>query len=317
MWSSLVYKMSIVIMPRSNGSLAFVEWFTLNPCVRYYITLCPEVATYTVMTFDSFSKACFLLIASNRFYILGLRRPLALTSAGLKTMVENIMDQIETTTMPIRKWLQFSGLPHELDWSRLHGHPTLDELNSMRRCGCCVNPMKVCAVHKCCCGCQKHGAKSDGCKWRASHNKFLAEKVTNFDLGSQVGRLTYIELLELQGKPGPSSPRERNVLNILSYLSQPLQMSQAVLDRSQTISRNGFRTDGALPTVCKNSQLWSMALGRDIPPHTMAAFFGHVDSDFSGMDAATVTRLLGNSMHLADAGVIMSCGILIKAGLLS
>ena len=42
-------------------------------------------------------------------------------------------------------------------------------------------------------------------------------------------------LMESSGIPQTTSPRERNLLNIMAYLSLPLRTTRAIIDKSQTI----------------------------------------------------------------------------------
>ena len=82
----------------------------------------------------------------------------------------------------------------------------------------------------------------------------------NFGTGvvaAWAGQLTYLDVLALNGRPGPDAPRERNLLSIVALLPkcQPLQETVAIADRSQTITRIGLRSDGTIPTVAVNSAL--------------------------------------------------------------
>ena len=43
---------------------------------------------------------------------------------------------------------------HSIPVSRIHCHPTLQELNMMRRCSCGVDPWAICDIHPCYCGCR-------------------------------------------------------------------------------------------------------------------------------------------------------------------
>ena len=52
--------------------------------------------------------------------------------------------------------------------------------------------------------------------------------------------LPWPRLMEMNGIPQSKSPRERNMLNILSYRCLPLSTTRAILDKSQTITKLGF-----------------------------------------------------------------------------
>jgi hypothetical protein len=259
-----------------------------------------------------------------RFYLLGLKKP-TLSKDAIRQTICDILDELEEGSEPMLNWMLFCKAKFEVDWSRVNELPDFTELSKMKRCGCSVDPSSLCELHPCQCGCIKQASKKGAdngenillaCRWRQLHMSHLA-KLDNFSLDSQTGRLTYCEVLEMQGKRAPTSARERNLLNIMAFQSQPLSGSYAVLDRTQSINRTGFRADGLLPTFCKSSRFWAMGLGMDIPVEWMAAIFGHSGrSNFEGLSASAVMSLLGNSMHVADVGAIMACGVLLKGGII-
>lgn len=78
--------------------------------------------------------------------------------------------------------------------------------------------------------------------------------------------------------------------------------SLAILDKSQNIFRTQYRDDGVVPTVCTTSSLWVFSLGRELKAAEIACLFGHKDTPFGGQTEASLKRLLGNSMHLAEVG---------------
>lgn len=45
-----------------------------------------------------------------------------------------------------------------------------------------------------------------------------------------------------------------------------------------------------------------MAIGRDLQPKELAVLFGHKVTPFGGHTPAAITKMLGNSMHVAEAG---------------
>lgn len=105
---------------------------------------------------------------------------------------------------------------------------------------------------------------------------------------------------------GPMSCRERNMMNIMSYVvtqKSSMSASLAILDKSQSIDRTQFRDDGVVPTVCTTSSLWAFALGRELKAAEIACLFGHKATPFGGQTEAGLKFLLGNSMHLAEARV--------------
>ena len=78
---------------------------------------------------------------------------------------------------------------------------------------------------------------SDACKWRHAHLEFLKKKLPQVSVKDEEGKLTYMQLLEMAKKDcGVSSPRERNLLNIMAFMHQPLTRSELVLEALTTLS---------------------------------------------------------------------------------
>ena len=119
---------------------------------------------------------------------------------------------------------------------------------------------------------------------------------------------------------GPMSCRERNMMNIMSYVvtqKSSMSASLAILDKSQSIDRTQFRDDGVVPTVCTTSSLWAFALGRELKAAEIACLFGHKATPFGGQTEAGLKFLLGNSMHLAEARVCVCAFLHVSAGICS
>ena len=107
------------------------------------------------------------------------------------------------------------------------------------RCRCTLDPNSVCETHPCKCP-ECRGAKgSPGltCKWRSLHSEYLLKNLSHVMLANEIEKVTYCEALEMSGTKAPSSPRERNLLNIMSYHSDSMASSLLVLDKSQAINR--------------------------------------------------------------------------------
>lgn len=78
---------------------------------------------------------------------------------------------------------------------------------------------------------------SDACKWRHAHLEFLKKKLPQVSVKDEEGKLTYMQLLEMAKKDcGVSSPRERNLLNIMAFMHQPLTRSELVLEALTKLS---------------------------------------------------------------------------------
>ena len=69
------------------------------------------------------------------------------------------------------------------------------------------------------------------------HTEYLLKNLSHVMLANEIEKVTYCEALEMSGTKAPSSPRERNLLNIMSYHSDSMASSLLVLDKSQAINR--------------------------------------------------------------------------------
>ena len=203
----------------------------------------------------------------------------------------------------MHNWMGMLNVRSSLDWSRFNALHTTDEKNHIAstKCRCNFNPLAlpVCEIHPCQCGCLK---RKDGatCKWRTLHFEAITA-IEGLNLESQEGRLTYCQVIEAQGKQGPSSARERSLLNILALQSVPKANSYAVLDRAQSIHRTGLRSDGLLPTFCKTSRFFLLSLGAKLKASDIATFFGHKPtSDFTGLFLVSM---------VAECDQIQSCKV--------
>jgi len=115
----------------------------------------------------------------------------------------------------------------------------------------------------------------------------------------------------------PDSPRERNLLNILAHCNLPLENSDLICDITQTISWSQMRFDGMCPTLATKSRMWVFRLGRELTPGELMDLMGMpAAGDFGGLTPSACRHLLGNSMHVAEIGLVCGIGFGICAGLL-
>ena len=72
--------------------------------------------------------------------------------------------------------------------------------------------------------------------------------------------LTYIQVLEAYGGQGPTSSRERNLLNVISLMPSlhPIGSTNGILDKTKTIGLSGLRSDGTAGTMLTGSTMWSL-----------------------------------------------------------
>ena len=155
---------------------------------------------------------------------------------------------------------------------------------------------------------------STECAWRPLHRDFITETVCaetiphDAFITEYAPQLTYAALIELSGKRGPKSCRERNVLNILSLLPKmhPIPTTPNIVDRSQGIYRGGLRRDGAMCTLASSSLLWSFADARLLSQPEIATLMGHDTSSLQvdGVTDKQFRTLLGLSIHVGTAGMM-------------
>ena len=81
--------------------------------------------------------------------------------------------------------------------------------------------------------------------------------------------LTYIQVLEAYGGQGPTSSRERNLLNIVSLMPslQPIGSTNGILDKTKRIGITGLRSDGVVGTMLTGSTMWSLDDGGYTKPN--------------------------------------------------
>ena len=108
----------------------------------------------------------------------------------------------------------------------------------------------------------------------------------------------------------PQSARERNLLNIVARLpaAQPLRTTRLIFDLSQAIDRCRPRSDGVVPTMATNSEMWCMRAGRALTVSEMAKLMGENldDVDLRLTTEPQMRHMLGMSMHVATAGFALT-----------
>ena len=218
---------------------------------------------------------------------------------------------------PQLDYRRFLGLPPPLQWERLH-----EELDQVPEpdwsCACSFDPFVVCQVHICPCElCQ--GRNKKACKWRTWAKEFIERKFPGmrWKRGKQGLRqapagITYMQALELQGKIGPYSPRQRNMINIVAWLPEISQNLKdpahpaMCFDISQSIRRYSMHA-GTVQTLVRGSMIWSMQEGCMLQWYHHAKLMGHKVEDvtWSGLNDHSARQMLGNGIHAACAGSVL------------
>ncbi len=216
-------------------------------------------------------------------------------------------------------YLTFLGIGvAPVNWDRVDTFPTEHEVGRIASdgCTCGVSPQSVCTVHPCFCG--NCGQNDVGCAWRRSMDRFLNAKLPSLadDLREQPGatlKLTYLQVLEQGGLVGPSQARVRNMLNVFALLPKftPLQRTFGIVDTTAVVDMISAQHDGTVPTVLRNSKMWSLSAGAYLSTKQLATLMG-IDLnkwDLSGITEAHFRGCLGNAFHVASCGAIMCCAI--------
>jgi hypothetical protein len=251
-----------------------------------------------------------------------MRKPCNDDTATHNRIASRAMNDV-SVALPLRcGFIEFLGLKATCDipWDRLHQYPTLGEVEQLSHCRCALDPMVMCPVHLCKCNKCTKGPGTQ-CSWRSLHTTYIAEKnkfkkVINVERES--GKITYCQLLDLVNIPAPPSARERNLLNIMSYIDETSPaLSDLVLDLSQSLGRTAERVDGCMFTVGTSSKIWIMKLACEMHPKHLSVLCGF--PSFINWGNQTINRvnsMLGNSMHVSDVGMCLGLAICMTLGVL-
>ena len=120
---------------------------------------------------------------------------------------------------------------------------------------------------------------------------------------ADVGKMTYVQLLEMNGLDTPQLPRSRVILNAMALLprAKPLTDTLLLEDTSQNPPYMSLALDGLVPTLTTTSAVWCVSAGKYLQVWELAAlmavktsevtFVGHNDALVS--HAAGIGRALG------------------------
>ena len=206
----------------------------------------------------------------------------------------------------------FLRLKERLELQRMHMPPNPHEISAIlgSGCTCGLDPMTLCEVHVCKCKCcQKQVGLN--CEWRLKAKTYIDNNLKNMEqhMLEEITYLQAIELFSVIDCRGPSSPRERNMLNIMARKPnlQPLSKSFAVMDTSASIDHASINASGAVPTLGVNATPWVFALGRFLTVYQMGMLMGHNMAEIK-LDALSDNAwrsALGNSLHVATTGSML------------
>ena len=261
-------------------------------------------------------------VRRKRVLMMGARADQVIESS-LRDCTQTLMNNSMHVSMHVynnyRQLLGLAHTDHTIPWTHMWRLPSADDTRSLMasRCTCTIDPYATCEVHPCKCGNCRVDDKA--CKWRVLHKDFISFKLCKefteaaeltYDglIAEYSAKLSYVAMIELSGKRGPTSPRERNLLNILSLMPKmfPMALTPNLVDKSQGIFRGGLRHDGAMGTLASTSEMWSFPDGRLLSTSEVATLMGHDTSSMhvDGISDRQFRQLLGLSIHVGTAGMM-------------
>ena len=226
----------------------------------------------------------------------------------------------------------FVNMGARLDLGRLHQLPSGDEQVVLQKspCTCSFHPMVFCEKHICTCmKCKKGDPRKMECEWRKKALNYISKPgrfpgITCTEDPDQtnpphvLSEITYCQQLEcFQNDPSrksdcPSTPRERNMLNILARNPAlgPLVTSNVCFNMNESIDYVNIGVGGMMQCLGMGSAPWSLPHGKLVNLFQVARLFGHDLDDFDPSDLSDcqLRTALGNSIHVANLGsVLFSC----------
>ena len=244
-----------------------------------------------------------------RCFLIGWRGDIDGARAG-----EPLQSLMEAPKMVEQTFLRFLGLQRAVDWSHVGECPTPDELLyvSASPCKCGLDPMVRCPVHLCKCG--KCGESGVECTWRSMFMTFIATGPMADIASKRKGMLTYLQVLEMNGRQGPQQPRQRVLINLIAIRpdTQPLNDTLMVGDVSQNPPFGDMFAAGDTPVFTTSSNVWVFQIGQALRTHHMAALMG---LDLSRVTLSThmseswFRQRLGLAVHIANFGLVLMAAL--------
>ena len=243
----------------------------------------------------------------SRFFVLGCRQDVAPGRTPELTALQSLVGASPPQTS---SYIAFLGLRRSLDWSRVGQYPDHATCTTIAstNCACGLDPMVLCSAHPC--HCRKCGEDLKSCAWRRLLQRWQSSLDLRGVVRAHAGKLTYLQVLELQGGRGPTSPRERTIVNILAtqIRAQPLNDTLMIADLSQNPPYGTVLCNGYVPTLTSTSDLWSFQAGSRLSACALGRLMG------LSMDRVLVTpemredwfrRRLGQAVHVPTVGVVL------------
>ena len=267
-------------------------------------------ATYTIQVARNLTPAWSgYPTRRKRVFLIGWRADIDGARAG-----EPLQSLMDAPMGVHQSFLRFLGMKREIDWSRVGECPTAEELLyiSASPCKCGLDPMECCPEHPC--KCSRCGESGVECTWRAMFTTFIASGSTTDMVRNRRGTLTYLQVMEMNGRKGPQPPRQRVLINLIAILpdTQPLNDTLMVADVSQNPPFGDLFTQGETPVFTTSSNVWVFQAGQTLCTHHMAALMGLDLSmvTFSAhMSESWFRRRLGMAVHIPNFGLVLMAAL--------
>ena len=122
--------------------------------------------------------------------------------------------------------------------------------------------------------------------------------------------MTYLQVLEMNGRQGPQQPRQRVLINLVAIRpdTQPLNDTLMVGDVSQNPPFGDLFAQGETPVFTTSSKVWVFQVGQMLRTHHMAALMGLDLSmvTFSAhMSESWFRQRLGMAVHIPNFGLVL------------
>ena len=244
-----------------------------------------------------------------RVFLIGWREDILWAHAG-----EPLQSLMDAPMEVHQSFLRFLGMQREIDWSRVGECPTAEGLLyiSASPCKCGLDPMECCPEHPC--KCSRCGESGVECTWRAMFTTFIASGSTTDMVRNRRGTLTYLQVMEMNGRKGPQQPRQRVLINLIAILpgAQPLNDTLMVGDVSQNPPFGDLFAQGETPVFTTSSNVWVFQVGQTLRTHHMAALMGLDLSmvTFSAhMSESWFRQRLGMAVHIPNFGLVLTAAL--------
>ena len=128
------------------------------------------------------------------------------------------------------------------------------------------------------------------------------------------GTVTYLQVLEMNGRQGPQQPRKRVLINLIAIRPdvQPLNDTLMVGDVSQNPPFGSMFLGGDTPVLTRSSNMWVFQAGQALNTHHMAALMG-IDLSMvivsAHMSEAWFRQRLGLAVHVPNFGLVLMAAL--------